>query len=51
LCGIDILRVLANTEPYHGPPDGPPDGLLSEIGHQTIARPGELDPGKRRLDV
>jgi hypothetical protein len=42
--GIDILRVLMNTETQRGPSNGPPDGVASETGHRATIRPGELDP-------
>jgi hypothetical protein len=48
LWGIDIPRVLADTETYHGPPDGPPNGLSCGMGQHVIIRSGELDPRRQR---
>jgi hypothetical protein len=46
--GIDIPRILTSTRTCDGPPDGPLDGLSSETDHWATARPGELDPRRRR---
>jgi hypothetical protein len=46
--GIDIPRVLTDTETYHGPPDGPSNSLPCGMGQHVIIRSGELDPRRQR---